>query len=94
VFECQFDRPPDLRRAIEVAQQNLLDSTIVEKISPDHCNQTPFSELAKGAVWGDTLSHSFNCLFCDDAFILHAETYHGSVGYWEPLNRHLVKGCF
>jgi hypothetical protein len=86
--------PSDLRRAIEVVNQNVLDGSMVEKINLDYCNQQSFSELVKGAAWGVSLSHFFNCLSCSEAFKLHAETYHGSGGYWEPVSKHVVKDSF
>jgi hypothetical protein len=78
--------PRELRKAIEIAAENIADGTLVELI-PDHpCVAITFSELSKGVRWDDYVEYHFRCLHCSKSFWLHAETYHGSGGYWEPTN--------
>lgn len=56
-----------------------------------HCVSVSFGELAKGAAWDDYVEYHFRCLHCDEKFLLHAETYHGSGGYWEPQDPKSVR---
>ncbi|WP_321948457.1 hypothetical protein [Paraburkholderia sp. J10-1] len=76
--------PRELRKAIQIAGENIADKTIAEVIPESPCVSVSFVELAKGAVWDDVVEYHFRCLHCDEKFWLHAETYHGSGGYWEP----------
>lgn len=84
-------QPRELRNAIDIASQNIEDGTIVEVPDASSENQFSFSALASGAVWGDTIEHHFRCVNCGELFYLHAETYHGSGGYWEPENAKSVR---
>lgn len=83
--------PNELRQAINIARQNIEDGTIVELENPSPLNDVSFSDLASGAAWGDTVEHHFRCSNCGEQFSLHAETYHGSGGYWEPKNNASVR---
>jgi hypothetical protein len=83
----QIQQPRELRKAIDIARQNIEDGTIVELQSSSPVSQVPFSALASGAAWNDIVEHRFRCANCGELFSLHAETYHGSGGYWEPDNR-------
>jgi hypothetical protein len=37
-------------------------------------------------IWGDIVDYHFVCKHCGTQFVLGAETYHGSGGYWSPEN--------
>jgi hypothetical protein len=75
----------ELSKAIKIAIQNVQDGTLREVVSSENGNGPTFSELAQGAVSGDVVSFGFKCQTCGQSFRLHAETYHGSGGYWEPV---------
>jgi hypothetical protein len=47
----------------------------------------PFSSLAKGGPWSDIVSNYFSCISCGQLFHLHAETYHGSGGAFEKVEK-------
>lgn len=81
----RIDSPDELRKAIRIAAQNVQDGTLREVVSPENGNRLTFHELAQGAVWDDLVSYYFQCRTCGQSFHLHAETYHGSGGYWEPV---------
>ena len=78
--------PRELRNAIQIAAQNIADKTLVEVVADSMLCSIIFSELANGAAWDDYVEYHFRCLHCGEEFWLHAETYHGSGGYWEPRN--------
>jgi hypothetical protein len=80
-----------LRKAIDIARQNIEDGTIVEIPNDNSLSQVSFSELASGATWDDIVEHYFRCSYCGEEFTLHAETYHGTGGYWEPKNNGSVR---
>jgi hypothetical protein len=84
-------QPHDLRRAIEISKQNIEDGTISEMPDTHSFSEVSFSDLAAGKPWGDILTHRFRCNPCGEVFMLHAETYHGSGGAWEPENRSVVR---
>ena len=84
-------QPNDLRRAIQIAKQNCDDGTISEVPESDPISQVTFAALAEGAQWDDIVGHRFRCSSCGELFSLHAETYHGSGGYWEPENTRSVR---
>lgn len=76
--------PRELHKAIQIARENIADKTIAEVTPERPCVSALFTDLAKGAAWDDYVEYHFRCTHCDEAFWLHAETYHGSGGYWEP----------
>ena len=76
--------PRELRRAIQIAAENIADKTLVEVIPDNPWVSVSFDKLAAGAAWDDYVEYQFRFLHCNEAFWLHAETYHGSGGYWEP----------
>ncbi len=84
-------QPRDLQRAIEIAKQNIDDGTITEISDSTPISQITFSALATGQPWDDIVGYRFRCNSCGEIFSLHAETYHGSGGYWEPENRASVR---
>ena len=84
-------QPNELRRAIQIAKQNLDDGTISEVPNSDPISRVTFSALAKGEPWDDIVGYRFHCCSCGELFSLHAETYHGSGGYWEPDNKESVR---
>ncbi len=83
--------PSDLRRAIDIAKQNVADDTISELNDSSHSAQVSFSALSAGANWDDVMEYKFQCNLCGELFLLHAETYHGSGGYWEPERKQSVR---
>jgi len=83
--------PNDLRQAINIARQNLEDGTIMEVPNADSIGQVSFTAIASGEAWDDIVEYHFRCTSCGELFYLHAETYHGSGGYWEPENKASVR---
>jgi len=83
--------PRELRKAIQIAAENIADETLIEVIPDGTCVSVSFGELSKGAAWDDYAEYHFRCLHCDENFWLHAETYHGSGGYWEPQDPKSVR---
>ena len=83
--------PRELRKAIQIAAENIADRTLVEVVPDDPCVFVPFVELAKSAAWDDYVEYHFRCMHCNEAFWLHAETYHGSGGNWEPKDSASVR---
>ena len=79
-------QPYELRRAIEIAKQNIKDGTISEVPDAKLLSQVTFASLADGEQWDDVIRYRFQCNSCGELFALHAETYHGSGGYSEPEN--------
>lgn len=78
--------PDQLRKAIRVAKAALSDKTLTEIHTADNWNQYSFNECAEKMVWGDIVDYHFACNRCETQFVLGAETYHGSGGYWSPEN--------
>jgi hypothetical protein len=81
----RIDSPNDLRRAIKIVSENVKDGTLREVVLPEQSSGATFSQLVEGAPWNDVVSFAFECQACSQSFRLHAETYHGSGGYWEPV---------
>jgi hypothetical protein len=81
----RIESPSELKKAIKIAFQNVQDGTLRDVVSPENANGSTFSQLATGAAWDDVVSYGFQCQTCGQSFRLHAETYHGSGGYWEPV---------
>ena len=48
-------RPHELRNAIRIAWQNILDNTLSEIVNPNPISSVTFAELAKGEPWDDLL---------------------------------------
>jgi len=80
-----------MRTAIRIAAANIADKTLAEVISGRSDVSILFSDLAKGATWDDYAEYHFRCLHCHEEFWLHAETYHGSGGCWEPKDAALLR---
>lgn len=80
-------QPNDLLKAIKIAKQNVEDGTIIELPDLESINQNSFEAVASGEAWGDIVEYNFCCSNCSERFSLHAETYHGSGGYWEPTDK-------
>jgi hypothetical protein len=75
--------PSDLRKAIAVTRDNLADGTIEDITPGGDCR--PFDELVTSGKWDDVLQYRFQCNTCGQLFELHADTYHGSGGWWRPI---------
>lgn len=90
--EYRITIPAELRKAIKIVQENIVDGTIVEVLNKaDPSGQISFDELAKGGGWDDVLSYRFRCRECGEAFCLNAETYHGSGGSWKPERKGAIR---
>jgi hypothetical protein len=79
-------QPYELRRAIEIIRQNIEDGTLSEAPDSNLLSRVSFSALAAEEPWEDWVAYRFLCNSCGESFSLHAETYHGGGGYWEPDN--------
>ncbi|ARU94052.1 hypothetical protein [Tatumella citrea] len=77
-------QPEQLRKAIRIARDSLADGTLVEVKPETDWNQFSFDECAEKMIWGDIVDYHFACNTCGTQFVLGAETYHGSGGYWSP----------
>jgi hypothetical protein len=91
---CQkykINLPSDLKKAIRVIHGNIADGTIIESdFWPDQYLKTsnePFSKIRVEGPWDDVLIYYFECTKCKQLFQLSAETYHGSGGSWQPINK-------
>ncbi|MCU5771632.1 hypothetical protein N5923_02895 [Erwiniaceae bacterium BAC15a-03b] len=76
--------PADLRKAIRIAAQAVSEGIICEAELQSQWNQFSFKQCAEGMAWGDIVDYHFLCNRCQTQFVLGAETYHGSGGYWSP----------
>ena len=83
-------RPQDLRRAIQIASQKV-EAGEISEVPDTSPSQVPFSALASGEPWDDIVGYRFRCNTCGEMFSLHAETYHGSGGYFEPEARASIR---
>jgi len=81
--EFQIKFPSDLKKAIAVTRDNLADGTISNVTKGGDCK--PFEELVSSGKWDDVLLYRFQCNTCGQLFELSAETYHGSGGWWKPV---------
>jgi len=79
--------PEQLRKAIRIAAQAIKDGILSEIEPTSEWNQYSFTECAEQMLWGDIVDYHFACMFCGTQFVLGAETYHGSGGYWSPENQ-------
>ncbi|ORM90300.1 hypothetical protein HA50_23035 [Pantoea cypripedii] len=78
--------PEHLRKAIRIAKHALNEGILTEIEATDEWNQYSFNECAEKMIWGDIVDYHFGCNHCGTEFVLGAETYHGSGGYWSPEN--------
>ena len=76
--------PGELKNAIKIVGQNIVDATLIEIPSNSPLNKVNFETLVKENFWGDVVYHKFKCTKCGEKFVLCAETYRGSGGSWEP----------
>jgi hypothetical protein len=83
--------PSDLRRAIQIANENVVDGTISDISDNSALGGPSFSQVFAGEPWDDIVGYRFKCTTCGELFSLHAETYHGHGGFWEPENRKSVR---
>jgi len=80
--------PRELRKAIQIAAENIADKTLVEVIPDSPCVSVSFGKLAAGAGWDEYVEYHFRCLHCNEVFWLRAETYHGAVGTGSRMTQH------
>lgn len=89
--EFKISLPKDLSKAIRVVKENLADGTLVESIfwprQYARFTTQSFTKIPEKAPWDDVLEYYFECPRCHQLFRLSAETYHGSGGAWEPINK-------
>lgn len=78
--------PEHLRKVIRIAKHAMNEGILTEIESTADWNQYSFNECAKKMIWGDIVDYHFVCKHCGTQFVLGAETYHGSGGYWLPKN--------
>ncbi len=76
--------PRELGRAILIARQNVDDGTVSELIDSNPLGLPSFTSLQAEGPWDDIVAYRFKCTACGEVFSLHAETYHGRGGAWEP----------
>lgn len=76
--------PRQLRLAIRIAHNALKEEIISEVTTTKNWNQFTFTECAEQMIWGDIVDYHFACKHCGASFVLGAETYRGSGGYWSP----------
>ena len=69
---------------IKIAKQNVEDGTLTEIIDKNPLALPPFGSLWLDGPWDDLIAYRFRCTDCGELFSLHAETYHGQGGAWEP----------
>jgi len=76
--------PADLNRAITT----IADAVHKGLLHYEGAGQSgdPFSRIGSGH-WGDFVSNYFSCTSCGQLFHLHAETYHGSGGAFEKIDK-------
>ncbi|ACX94951.1 hypothetical protein [Halothiobacillus neapolitanus] len=82
--------PGNLRKAISIASQNVTDGTLIDTTDPS-AHSVSFAQLAAGQTWDDIVAYHFRCSCCGEQFSLHAETYHGSGGFWEPVRKAAIR---
>jgi hypothetical protein len=84
-------QPEHLRKAIRIAKHALSEGVLTEIKATNDWNQYSFDECAEKMIWGDIVDYHFECNYCGIHFVLGAETYHGSGGYWAPENEKPLK---
>lgn len=57
--------------------------------SADHQYVSPYNIMGRDR--DDIVAYYFKCRCCGEQFSLHAETYHGSGGYWEPVREATIR---
>ena len=88
----KISTPSELQNLIRITKQNITDGTLIEKINTKNYDEISFYDLSERSILRDIISFEFICTSCGEAFLLHAETYHGSGGYWEPkLKKSILK---
>jgi hypothetical protein len=89
----RFDirHPYQLKQSIKIVRENIEDGTISEIKSKNRISAVTFSELSAGEPWDDIVIYKFRCNSCREKFLLHAETFHGSGGCWEPVNSKVIR---
>lgn len=83
--------PQELRRAIKIARENLNDGTVSELVGKNPLGLPPFQNVLPDGPWDDIVAYRFGCTACGEVFSLHAETYHGQGGAWEPERKDAVR---
>lgn len=80
----KISSPPDLNKAITLLKKAVKNGTLHVEAHGDGADS--FDELAQDH-WNDSVSNYFSCSHCGQCFHLHAETYHGSGGALEAINK-------
>ncbi len=86
----EIQHPDQLRKVFKVISDKLEDNVIREirniKLEKKMV-YLPFSEIDINGPWDDIICYYFECLDCKQKFCVHAETYHGRGGRWEPVDK-------
>ncbi len=87
--------PVDLERIVGRIKAALADGSIVSSgywpAGLVERQDTAFSAVGDEG-WDDILHYYFECPLCGRLFELFAETYHGSGGQWQPVDREMSDG--
>ncbi|PXF64465.1 hypothetical protein DL796_04825 [Kangiella spongicola] len=84
-FPCQIRSPQELKRSLRKASE-LVDSEKLEYLGKGYWGDR-FAKIRHGGSWGDFVTNFFRCTHCTQLFHLHAETYHGSGGAFEAIDK-------
>ena len=85
ILGIRIKSPNDLKRAINKAAELVTSEVLTYEGAGQY--GVPFSRLASGGHWGDFVNNYFSCRSCGQLFHLHAETYHGSGGAFERIDK-------
>ncbi|MEM9378456.1 MAG: hypothetical protein AAGB93_00810 [Planctomycetota bacterium] len=73
--------PDDLTRAVAAARR-AVESGVLRDAPADSVVASAFGALRVDGPWPDVVDCRLRCVHCGAAFLLAAETYHGSGGRW------------
>jgi hypothetical protein len=73
-----------------IARENLNDGTLSEIRGINPLGLPAFQTLNPDGPWDDIVAYRFSCETCGEVFSLHAETYHGQGGAWEPERKSAI----
>ncbi len=91
--EYRIREPWQLKKAIRVVLSNVEDNSIqVDDYWPvgQVGSASTIDDLRSDGFCGDGIEMYFRCTACGQLFVLACETYHGSGGKWQPIQRVLV----
>ena len=81
-LKISFDirSPNEMKNAIRVIRDNLADGTLEEEKN----SYDSFQRIPVDGPWPDYVEKDFKCRHCGNMFMIQAETYHGTGGFWRP----------